>query len=140
MLLNHYLETFSNENNKQINGFTPEAYEVLSKYSWPGNIRELRNLSERMVVLCQNNIIDVSDIPSHIRLPKEKNSIIIENENLTVNEMEKEMIIQALEKNSGNRTQAAESLGMSRRTLHRKLNKLGLTRKILDVKDEKELD
>ena len=50
------------------------------------------------------------------------------------------MIIHALEKNSGNRTQAAESLGMSRRTLHRKLNKLGLTRKILDVKDEKELD
>ena len=140
LLLNHYLETFSEENDKVINGFTPEAYEVLSKYSWPGNIRELRNLVERMVVLCQNDIIGVSDIPSHIRLPKEKNSIIIENENLTVDEMEKEMIIQALEKNSGNRTQAAETLGMSRRTLHRKINKLGLTRKILDVKDEKEFD
>ena len=140
LLLNHYLEIFNKENNKEIKGFTSEAYNILSKYSWPGNIRELRNLVERMVVLCSNNIIDIRDIPSHIRLPKEKNSMIDSNENFTVDEMEKEMIIHALKKSNGNRTQASESLGISRRTLHRKINKLGLTRKILDVKEDKEIN
>ena len=55
---------------------------------------------------------------------------------VTIEEMEKEMILQALEKSKGNRTQAAERLGMSRRTLHRKLNRLGMTRRITDVLDE----
>jgi DNA-binding NtrC family response regulator len=121
LLLNHYLAVFNEENGKQIEGFTPAAYEMLSAYRWPGNIRELRNLVERMVVLTRNKILDVQDIPAQVREQASGNEIKIDAD-LTVDEMERRMIIQALEKTGGNRTKAAEKLGISRRTLHRKLN------------------
>jgi DNA-binding NtrC family response regulator len=99
---------------------------MLSSYAWPGNIRELRNLVERMVVLARGNVLDVSDIPAQVR---ENADGVGEEEidtELTVDEMEKRMVIQALEKTNGNRTKAAEKLGISRRTLHRKLNQYGI--------------
>jgi two-component system response regulator AtoC len=136
LLLNHYLKIFNEENNKNIKGFSSDAYDILSKYNWPGNIRELRNLVERMVVLCQTEIIDVENIPSHVRLSKSDMALISSNESLTVEEMEKEMIIKSLKKTDGNITKAADNLGMSRRTLHRKINKLGLSRKVIDLPEE----
>jgi len=125
LLLNHYLAVFNEENGKQIEGFTPAAYEVLSAYRWPGNIRELRNLVERMVVLARGKVLDVQDIPAQVREQAGGNEIRIDAD-LTVDEMERRMIIQALEKTGGNRTKAAEKLGISRRTLHRKLNEYGI--------------
>ncbi len=136
LLLNHYLKIFNEENNKDIRGFSSDAYDILSKYNWPGNIRELRNLVERMVVLCQTEIIDVENIPSHVRLSKSDMALISSNESLTVEEMEKEMIIKSLKKTNGNITKAADNLGMSRRTLHRKINKLGLSRKVIDLPED----
>ena len=121
LLLNHYLTVFNQENGKQIEGFTPAAYERLSAYGWPGNIRELRNLVERMVVLSHGKILDVKDIPAQV-IEQANGGPVEVNADLTVNEMEKRMIVQALEKTGGNRTKAAEKLGISRRTLHRKLN------------------
>ena len=92
-----------------------------------------------MVVLCQTEIIDMENIPSHVRLSKSDMALISSNESLTVEEMEKEMIIKSLKKTDGNITKAADNLGMSRRTLHRKINKLGLSRKVIDLpEDEKE--
>ncbi len=131
LLLNHYLNIFCEENQKSIKGFTPEAYDILSDYDWPGNIRELRNLVERMVVLCQQELIGINDIPINIRNPDIES--VSMSKNLTVNQMEHEMILQALNNTNGNRTQAAAILGISRRTLHRKLNKLGFTKKVLDM-------
>jgi DNA-binding NtrC family response regulator len=126
LLLNHYLAVFNEENGKQIEGFTPAAYEMLSSYKWPGNIRELRNLVERMVVLARGSQIDIKDIPAQVREVAGGTEVRIDAD-LTVDEMEKRMIMQALEKTGGNRTKAAEKLGISRRTLHRKLNQYGLT-------------
>ncbi|MCF7816641.1 MAG: sigma-54 dependent transcriptional regulator [Kiritimatiellales bacterium] len=125
LLLSHYLAVFNAENGKQIEGFTPAAVDVLSAYGWPGNIRELRNLVERMVVLSRGKLLDVKDIPVQVREQASGGEIKIDAD-LTVDEMEKRMIVQALEKTGGNRTKAAEKLGMSRRTLHRKLNEYGL--------------
>ena len=122
LLLNHYLAVFNEENGKQIDGFTPAAYEMLSSYDWPGNIRELRNLVERMVVLARSKILDVKDIPPLIREKVRTGGEVRMDADLTVDEMERRMILQALEKTDGNRTKAAEKLGISRRTLHRKLN------------------
>lgn len=124
LLLNHYLAVFNKENGKRIEGFTPAAYERLSAYGWPGNIRELRNLVERMVVLARGSVIDLKDIPPQVR-EQAAGAVRIDAE-LTVDEMEKRMVVQALEKTGGNRTAAAEKLGISRRTLHRKLNEYGL--------------
>jgi len=125
LLLNHYLAVFNEENGKQIEGFTPASYEALSAYGWPGNIRELRNLVERMVVLARGKLLDVKDIPAQVREQSSAGEVKV-NADLTVDEMEKRMVVQALEKTGGNRTKAAEKLGMSRRTLHRKLNEYGI--------------
>ena len=127
LLLNHYLAVFNEENGKQIEGFTPAAYEILSAYDWPGNIRELRNLMERMVVLSRGKVLDARDIPASVREKADGGGEVRIDTELTVDEMEQRMIIQALEKNGGNRTKAAEKLGISRRTLHRKLNQYGLS-------------
>jgi DNA-binding NtrC family response regulator len=126
LLLNHYLAVFNEENGKQIEGFTPEAYEVLASYDWPGNIRELRNQVERMVVLARGKVLDVKDIPAQVREKAGGGGEVKLDTELTVDEMEKRMVIQALEKTGGNRTKAAEKLGISRRTLHRKLNQYGI--------------
>ena len=130
LLLNHYLAVFNEENNKQIEGFTPAAYDMLSAYDWPGNIRELRNLVERMVVLARSKVLDVSDIPSQVREKASGGGEVKVDTELTVDEMEKRMVIQALEKTGGNRTKAAEKLGISRRTLHRKLNQYGIGKSV----------
>ena len=122
LLLNHYLAVFNEENSKQIEGFTPSAYSMLAAYDWPGNIRELRNLVERMVVLSRGKVLDVKDIPAQVREKASGGGEVRIDAELTVDEMEKRMVIQALEKTGGNRTKAAEKLGISRRTLHRKLN------------------
>jgi DNA-binding NtrC family response regulator len=126
LLLNHYLAVFNEENGKQISGFTPAAYDLLSRYDWPGNIRELRNLVERMVVLAHGSVLDVDNIPAQVREKALGGGEIKIDAELTVDEMEKRMVIQALEKTGGNRTKAAEKLGISRRTLHRKLNQYGI--------------
>ena len=126
LLLNHYLSVFNDENGKRIEGFTPAAYDMLSAYGWPGNIRELRNLVERMVVLARGSMLDVKDIPAQVREAVSGGGEVRVDADLTVDEMEKRMIIQALEKTGGNRTRAAEKLGISRRTLHRKLNQYGI--------------
>ena len=126
LLLNHYLSVFNEENGKQIEGFTPAAYEILSAYDWPGNIRELRNLVERMVVLSRGKVLDAKDIPAPVREKIADSGAVRIDAELTVDEMEQRMIIQALEKTGGNRTKAAEKLGISRRTLHRKLNQYGI--------------
>ena len=133
LLLNHYLDEFSRENSRKIKGFTPKAYDALSSYNWPGNIRELRNLVERMVVLSQGEWLDIDDIPSHVKQINLLENDLNSSNEMTVDEMEKEMISQALDRTSGNRTLAAEKLGMSRRTLHRKLNKYGFAKRVLDV-------
>ncbi len=139
LLLNHYLAQFCEENGKSIRGFTPEAYTLLAGYGWPGNIRELRNLVERMVVLARGEWLDVMDLPPQVRQQGgEPGGALKPGEGMTVEQMEQEMILQALERTGGNRTLAAEQLGMSRRTLHRKLNKLGLTRQVVDVRVEED--
>ncbi len=125
LLLNHYLAVFNKENDKHFEGFTPAAYGLLSAYGWPGNIRELRNMVERMVVLARGRLLDVKDIPPQMRETGGRGKGAVNTE-MTVDEMEKQMIVQALENTAGNRTKAAEKLGISRRTLHRKLNQYGI--------------
>jgi two-component system, NtrC family, response regulator AtoC len=127
LLLNHYLKEFCAENSKQIEGFTPEALEGLMKYLWPGNIRELRNVMERMVVLSRGDKLTLRDLPAEI---KDGSAALKTTGPLrgatSMQDAEKKMIMQALDDHKGNRTKAAEQLGISRRTLHRKLHEFDL--------------
>lgn len=128
LLLQHFLEEFNRENLKDIEGFTPDALEALTRYRWPGNIRELRNVVERMVVLARGDKLTVRDLPSEMREERGGSAeapVRVEGAR-SMQDAEKSMILQALKDQRGNRTRAAEQLGISRRTLHRKLNEYDL--------------
>jgi DNA-binding NtrC family response regulator len=124
MLLKHFLDEFNEENGRAIEGFSPEALDLLTGYRWPGNVRELRNIVEQTVVLARSKRIGVRDLPAHIReTGSAAGSVAIGA--CTLEELEKQAIAQALKTAGGNRTRAAEQLGISRRTLHRKIAEYG---------------
>ncbi len=127
LLLNSFLHTFREENARNLDGFTPDALEALTQYRWPGNIRELRNLVERMVVLSRGDKITLRDVPREVREGGNggKTAGPLAGA-VSMEQAEKRMIEQALNDNDGNRTLAAKQLGISRRTLHRKLNEFDL--------------
>ena len=127
LLINHYLERLARENNRSTPLVTPEALEALCAYAWPGNIRELRNVIERMIVMTRGEKLGLRDVPAAIRAGggglKPSGG---EPATLSLDQAEKRMIQDALKLHEGNRTAAARQLGISRRTLHRKLNEYGL--------------
>ncbi len=124
-----FLKEFAAENAKIIADFEPEAIDAILKYNWPGNVRELRAALEHAVVLCRRDRIALRDLPASVReaAPMQPLNSILEpsipaSPSLTVQEAEKQLMIRALQECGGNRTIAAKMLGMSRRTLHRKLH------------------
>jgi DNA-binding NtrC family response regulator len=124
LLAQKFLKEFAAENEKPVNEFTADALELLMHYSWPGNVRELRTAIEHAVVLCRTGKISARDLPPSIRsggVPAAPAQALAAND-LTVQEAEKQLILRALKETNGNRTLAAEKIGMSRRTFHRKLH------------------
>lgn len=125
-LAGHFLSELTKENNKSIEGFTPEAMELLASYAWPGNVRELRNVIERMVVMSHGNKITVREIPTSIKEAVSLQGGAKQESAYSLEEAEKKMIVEALQASGGVRKAAAARLGISMRTLHRKLNEYGL--------------
>ncbi len=120
-----FLKEFAEENGKKVTAISHEAMETLVNYSWPGNVRELRTAIEHAVVLARGESVSVRDLPQNIRLGDDKElggGDALNAADITVKEAEKQLIIRALKELNGNRSAAAKKLGMSRRTLHRKLH------------------
>ncbi len=127
----YFLREFAIENAKSISDFTADALEAMIRYDWPGNVRELRTAIEHAVVLSKNEMIQLTDLPHSVQ-----SRGIIQNEvqmnqpiigkGVTLEEAEKQLIIRTIKECSGNRTAAAKKIGISRRTLHRKLHRYGL--------------
>lgn len=130
LLAQSFLHEFAKENNKAVSSITPEALEALTNYRWPGNVRELRTAIEHSVVLARGDRITFRDLPVNVRngghAGDTLHSAATSKNTLSVKEAEKQLIIRALKESNGNRTQAAEKTGMSRRTLHRKLHTYNL--------------
>jgi DNA-binding NtrC family response regulator len=124
LLAQNFLREFAKENEKKVTGISADAQEILLRYPWPGNVRELRTAIESAVVLSRSEKIVPRDLPPSVRnSPSESDpQQTIVRKDLTVKEAEKQLIIRALKDNNGNRTLAAMKLGMSRRTLHRKIH------------------
>lgn len=129
LLVHAFMERFALENGCPIPTLSEEAMHLLTIYRWPGNIRELRNCIERMVILARNPHLTVDNVPTHIRYPQSGSASVMmnpsQNTPLDLNLNERQLIEQALAACGGNRTLAAEKLGISRRTLHRKLHLYG---------------
>jgi len=124
LLADRFLKECCERNARRIEGMTPDAMSILAAYAWPGNVRELRNTIEKMVVLSRSERLTARDVPANIRDAVKGPAGGARAPMLTsgsLAETERRKIFAVLEKNEGNRTRAAEELGISRRTLHRKL-------------------
>ncbi len=127
LLAQSFLREFAKENGKAVNDFTVEALEALMNFSWPGNVRELRTAIEHAVVLCRGERIALRDLPLSVRGGGTlSDARLVPAKAATVKDAEKQLIIRALKETDGNRTRAAQKIGMSRRTFHRKLHEYHL--------------
>jgi two-component system response regulator HydG len=127
LLADHFFRLYQEKNRKSIKGFLPKTIDTLMRYDWPGNIRELENVIERAILLCRSDYISPEDLPPPLQGEQggEKPLISIPP-GMTLEEVERETIIQTLEETGGNRTQTAQILGISRKTLQNKLKEYGL--------------
>ena len=124
ILLNHYIKEFSEENAVAPVRLTDGALKVLRAYRWPGNIRELRNFCENNVVLKRGSEVTEYDLDPKYQVEAGDLQLletVASSSTLSKEQNEKRLLRNALIKASGNRTRAAELMGISRRTLHRKL-------------------
>jgi DNA-binding NtrC family response regulator len=125
LLLQHFTNKFGTELKKKISGISEEAIKILLNYSWPGNVRELENVIQRAITLSQQEIILPGDLPT--LMIQEADANLIEKalmQKYTMNQLEKEYMRRVLIEVGGNKTKAAEILGLDRKTLYRKLQEL----------------
>lgn len=123
LLMHSFLREFNIENKKNIKGFDKASKAAMIKYSWPGNIRELKNAVESAVVMCTGDEIKIEDLPRALRSQGEEKVITIPI-GITMDEAEKIIIQENLAANKGNKSKTADILGIGRKTLHRKLEEL----------------
>jgi putative PEP-CTERM system response regulator len=132
LLIDHFLNKFNIENNKNVKGMSEEALELMMQYEWPGNIRELENLIERVIALTSNEYIQLEELPlSFKNIPKInglKESVLDGKVSFSQaeEEFEREVILDALKRTNYIQSHAAEILGVSRRILKYKMDKLGI--------------
>jgi len=125
-LIEHFMEKYSKENNKPQLNLSKEAVDLLIKYNFPGNVRELENIIERAVVLCRSEEITIKDLPNVVKgfkaekeMPLNDDATLIEQ----VEALEKKLIYDALSKANGNQSQAGRMLGLTERNLRYKMQK-----------------
>lgn len=139
LLVSHFLKKFNQRLNRSLQGVTPEALHVLQEYDWPGNIRELENVIERSMLFANDMRISVQDLPEELLQQEGSGNLYIPpaiacDTTMSLPEMwrqqkerlEREMIRRALDKTQGNVTKAAEMLGISRKSMQKKMKELGL--------------
>ncbi|MBD3402705.1 PAS domain-containing protein [candidate division GN15 bacterium] len=123
LLIDHFIDYFNTLKDREITGVAPDALAVLLDYDYPGNVRELQNIIERAVVLGRGSLIDIRDLPPHLR-PSEPEQPQMPT---TMDDLERQLIVTTLERCGGNRTRAAAELGMHKTTLWRKMKRLGIS-------------
>jgi DNA-binding NtrC family response regulator len=133
LLVQAFVSEFNAHNQRSISGVSPRVMHVFERYDWPGNVRELRNVIERATIVAQGRVIDVQDLPplaglAPVSTPAPAASDLAPG--TTVEEAERRLIEITLEHTGGNKTRAAEMLGISLKTLHNKLNRMNLRQKI----------
>jgi DNA-binding NtrC family response regulator len=137
LLASAFLREFAEENQLPVKKLTTEALQMLRRYPWPGNVRELRTVIEHGVIMCNDEQIDIEHLPDFIlqpyeraaataeSVPKQQQMTLASEGEFNLHALERRVIHEALIRSAGNRTLAAEMLGISRRTLQRKLKETG---------------
>ncbi|MBE0617086.1 MAG: sigma-54-dependent Fis family transcriptional regulator, partial [Proteobacteria bacterium] len=132
-LARHFLEGFNRDFKTSFRGLTPEVEQLLLRHDWPGNIRELRNVLERAVILSSGDEIGVESLPWKIKGERKKPTkagepgvVILPEAGLDIDDVERELIVQALDKTAQNQTRAARLLGLTRDALRYRMKKYDL--------------
>jgi DNA-binding NtrC family response regulator len=131
-LVDYFIAKHAHEAGVRIKGLTPEARRLILDYSWPGNVRQLESAVERAILLAETDRIDVEDLPVEIRqanAPQASFAFKLPPEGISFEELERSLIIQAMDQSGWNITRAAKLLGLSFRTLQYRLEKFGIKRK-----------
>lgn len=121
LLVQHFIEKYNEENSKQIKGVDPAALKLFMKYHWPGNVRELENLIERAVVTSRSDYLTEDDFPSELAMGPVADELPELKVPISLEEGSKYLILKTLERFDGNKTRAAEALGITTRTIRNKL-------------------
>lgn len=127
ILVEHFLEDCARRHLRPIPDVAPELLEYLGQYDWPGNVRQLRNAIENMVVMGEERVLTLRDLPKYLSGNPQTETSSSRRIPLNLQQLEKDAILSALKKSFGNRTHAAHTLGISVRTLQRKLKAWGVT-------------
>jgi two-component system response regulator PilR (NtrC family) len=131
LLLDHFLKKFAGDRKH----FSKEAIEVLTNYKWKGNVRELENITERVVLLCDSEVIDIENLPEEIKSMPGKAKVALPDSGMDIEKLmedtEKAYLLKALEKTNGVKTEAAKLLKITFRSLRHKLKKYGIDKKII---------
>ena len=140
LLIDHFMKKFQSEKRNVLTGFTDEALEDMMEFDWPGNVRELENVIKRLTILCDHEVVQVSDLPEHVQ--RKTRSIDLDEEedvldkdlnlNDAVKDYEKRLILDALEKSNWVKTKAAKMLNINRTTLVEKIKKQNLDEKTVE--------
>src|SRR5262245_31593065 len=127
-LVHHFVQIFNERLGRTIAGATPQVIEIFARYPWPGNVRELANVIERAMVVCKGTLILPENLPPHLfEVRPSMMPDLPEMPDLTLQAAEREQILRALQASGGKRVEAARRLGLSRRTLYRKLSRYGIS-------------
>ncbi|PYS89650.1 MAG: DNA-binding response regulator [Acidobacteria bacterium] len=131
VLIDYFLKKHTRNTSRLIRGLTPDARAVMLDYAWPGNVRQLESAIERAILLAENDLISVEDLPLEVRQearPATEGAFKLPAEGISFEEFERNLILQAMERTDYNITKAAKLLGLTFRTLQYRLEKFGIRR------------
>jgi Nif-specific regulatory protein len=126
LLADYFLEKIATENNKNISRISTPAIDMLTRYHWPGNIRELENCIERAVLLCNDDVIRSEHLPPSLQMIKKTEPVAQRSLTEVIENKERELIVDALKKFDGSQRRTAKELGISERILGYKIKKFGI--------------
>lgn len=141
VLIDYFLKKHTRNTSRLVRGLTPETRRMMLDYSWPGNVRQLESAIERAILLCESDLITVEDLPLEVRQearPAAEGAFKLPPEGISFEDVERSLIIQAMEQTDYNITKSAKLLGLTFRTLQYRLEKFGIKKPEGKGKEEEE--
>lgn len=136
ILAEHFIKKFSEKLGKEIKGFTKRALKIIYEYNWPGNVREVENTIERCIIITESDVIDVDDLPAHLRTAENTNAVEVtsplfgDETIIPFEKLKEEAIRHALKVTGGNIVEAAKKLKLGRATIYRLMDKYQIENRI----------
>jgi two-component system response regulator AtoC len=140
VLAQHFLDTFNNKLGKKIKGFSKKALKLIFDYPWPGNIREMENTIERCLIISEKDVIDIDDLPAHIRTSESvitsdfSGALFNDDSIIPFEKLKEESIRHALKVTKGNIVEAAKKLQLGRATIYRLMEKYKIENRVFEEK------